>query len=84
MGASERLPVQEALEAVTIGGAFMLKMDHEVGSLEGGKFADMAVLSDDPLAVSPQDLGAIHVWGTVVGGEHHTSNIPAPSEASTL
>lgn len=79
MGEHERIGVQEALEAVTVGGAYLLKMDHEVGSLEAGKFADLAVLADDPLAVAPEAIGEIHVLGTVVGGRHHATRIPAPS-----
>ncbi|MFI7582168.1 amidohydrolase [Kocuria sp. M1N1S27] len=79
MGEHERIGVQEALEAVTIGGAYLLRTDHEVGSLEAGKFADLAVLADDPLAVAPEDIGDIHVLGTVVGGRHHATRVPAPA-----
>ena len=77
MGEHERIGVQEALEAVTVGPAYLLKMDHEVGSLEAGKYADIAVLSDDPLAVDPVRIGGIHVHGTVVGGRHHASRLAA-------
>ena len=79
MGAHERIGVQEALEAVTTGPAYLLKMDHEVGSLEAGKLADIAVLADDPLAVDPERIGEIHVHGTVVGGRHHASRLAAPA-----
>ena len=75
MGEHERIDVAQALEAVTLGGAYMLKMDHEVGSIEAGKFADLAVLAEDPLAVDPLDIGDIHVLGTMVGGTFHPSNI---------
>lgn len=79
MGEHERIGVQEALEAVTIGPAFLLKMDHEVGSLEAGKLADIAVLADDPLEVDPERIGEIHVHGTVVGGRHHASAMALPA-----
>lgn len=81
MGEHERISAKQALEAVTLGGAYMLKMDHEIGSLEAGKFADMAVLADDPLAVPAEEIGNIHVYGTVVGGRHHASNVQAPAAA---
>lgn len=68
LGAEERIPVYEALRAVTIGAAHQIKMDHEVGSIEPGKLADFAVLEDDPLAVDPMALKDIPVWGTVLGG----------------
>ncbi|MGL3805455.1 amidohydrolase [Paeniglutamicibacter sp. R2-26] len=82
MGEHERIGVQQALEAVTIGAAYMLKMDHEVGSLEAGKFADLAVLAEDPLEVPEHSIGDIHVLGTVVGGVHHASRVAAPVAAS--
>lgn len=75
MGERERITVDEALRAVTLGGAYLLKMDHEVGSLEPGKFADMAVVGTDPLAVLADEVGDIGVLGTVVGGAHHASTV---------
>lgn len=81
MGEFEKIGVQEALEAVTIGGAYMLKMDHEVGSIESGKFADLAVLAEDPFDVEAERIGDIRVLGTVVGGQHFKTKVAAPAEA---
>ena len=78
MGEHERIEVQDALEAVTIGSAYMLKMDHLIGSIEAGKFADMAVLAEDPMGIPPKGIGNIHVFGTVVGGRHFGSNVTSP------
>lgn len=66
--ATEALTVQQALAAVTIGAAYTLKMDHLVGSIETGKYADFAVLDEDPFEVAPEAIKDIAVWGTVVGG----------------
>jgi len=68
LGASERVPVAHALRAITLGAAYTLKMDHLVGSIEVGKFADFAVLDDDPSEVAPDRLKTLQVWGTVLGG----------------
>lgn len=68
LGPEQRLSVEQALRAVTLGAAYTLKMDHIVGSIETGKLADFAVLEDDPLTVGPEHLKDIAVWGTVVGG----------------
>jgi hypothetical protein len=66
--ATEAITVQQALAAITIGSAYTLKLDHLVGSIETGKYADFAVLEDDPFEVAPEELKDITVWGTVVGG----------------
>jgi predicted amidohydrolase YtcJ len=68
LGASERVPVADALRAITLGAAYTLKMDQLVGSIEVGKFADFAVLDDDPSEVAPERLKNLQVWGTVLGG----------------
>jgi predicted amidohydrolase YtcJ len=68
LGEAERLAVADALHAVTLGAAYTLRMDGEIGSIETGKFADFAVLDDDPLSVPPMELRDVPVWGTVVGG----------------
>ena len=69
LGEYEKITPYEALHAATIGAAFQLHMDHEIGSIEAGKFADFAVLKDSPLDVDPMGIRDIQVWGTVVGGE---------------
>ena len=77
-GDAERISVKEALEAVTIGAAYILKLDHLVGSIVPGKYADFAVLDRDPLEVSePKELRDITVLGTVVGGAHFPSPVAA-------
>lgn len=70
LGENECLDVEQALHAVTLGGAYMLKMDGEVGSLEAGKRADLAILEQDPYEVDPEKLGDIRVAGTMLGGRH--------------
>lgn len=68
LGEAERLPVADALNAITLGAAFTIGMDKVVGSIEVGKFADFAVLEEDPYDVPPERLGQLAVWGTVLGG----------------
>ena len=72
LGEHERITVPEALHAMTLGAAYLLKMDHEVGSLEAGKFADVAVLAEDPWDADADDLREITVRGTMLGGVHFT------------
>ncbi len=68
LGPNECISVASALHAITLGAAFTLKLDHLVGSIEPGKYADFAVLEDDPTTVAPNALKNIGVWGTITGG----------------
>ncbi len=68
LGEAERITVDDALRAITLGAAFTLKLDGEIGSIEVGKRADFTILEDDPRAVAPAALKDVAVWGTVVGG----------------
>jgi hypothetical protein len=43
-------------------------MDAQKGTLAPGMFADLVVLSADPTAVAPAEIGAIEVLMTMVGG----------------
>ncbi|MEQ9696008.1 amidohydrolase [Shimia sp. SDUM112013] len=71
LGEPQRISVDEALYAITLGAAFTLKLDHEIGSIETGKIADFAVLADDPTAIDPTRLKDVQVLGTVSGGQVH-------------
>ena len=67
-GEAERIGVDEALYAITLGAAYTLKLDGEIGSIETGKKADFAVLEDDPTQVGAEGLKDVRVWGTVQDG----------------
>lgn len=69
LGENERIPVYDALRAVTLGAAYTLGMDQEVGSIEPGKLADFTVLEENPLEVDPSRIRDMKVWGTVLGGK---------------
>jgi hypothetical protein len=68
LGPEECLTVPQALEAITLGAAKTLKLDHQIGSLEVGKFADIAILGDDPYDCAPFMLKDLPVAGTIQGG----------------
>ena len=68
LGEAQRITVAEALRLVTLGAAYTLHMDAEIGSIEAGKRADFAVLADDPLEVAPEHLRDVEVVGTVLDG----------------
>ena len=69
LGEAEKISVADALRAITLGAAYTLKLDEQLGSIEVGKCADFGILDDDPLAVAPEKLKDVPVWGTVLGGK---------------
>jgi predicted amidohydrolase YtcJ len=62
----EAISAEEALRAYTLGSARALGVEHEAGSLEAGKRADIVVLSGDPRRTAPTGLS---VSRTYVAGE---------------
>ena len=71
LGPEEQISISDAFYAITLGAAYTLHMDHLIGSIEVGKYADFAVLEDDPLECQSDRLKDIPVWGTIVGGIPH-------------
>ena len=68
LGEQERIGTADALRTITLGAAYTLGLDGEVGSIETGKRADFAVLEDDPETIGGERLKDVRVWGTVQGG----------------
>lgn len=68
LGEHQKISLDDALYAITLGAAYTLKLDGEVGSIECGKRADFAVLEDDPYELGGADLKDMRIWGTVQGG----------------
>jgi predicted amidohydrolase YtcJ len=68
-GADDLLTIDEALEIMTIGSAYAIRRDHEIGSLEAGKLADLIILSDNPTKVEDEAILDIQVLTTMVGGK---------------
>ncbi len=64
----ERIDVDAALRACTIDAAWQCHSDHEVGSLESGKFADFIVLDSDPREVAVNKIKNVRVLETWVNG----------------
>ena len=68
LAANECVPVEAAIRSMTRDAAWQCHSEHEVGSLEPGKFADLVMLSDDPRKVAPLALKDIRVEETWMNG----------------
>lgn len=64
----QKLTVAEAVRAYTYGGAYASFEEKEKGTLEPGKLADMAVLSEDIFAIRPERIRETRVVMTVFDG----------------
>ncbi|MQC26621.1 MAG: hypothetical protein DWG76_04115 [Chloroflexi bacterium] len=66
--AAHAITAEEALPLMTINAAYALFSEDQVGSLAPGKFADLILLSANPLSIDPSAIKDIEVWLTMVGG----------------
>jgi predicted amidohydrolase YtcJ len=65
----ERLTVEQAVNAYTQGSSYARFSDDRVGTLEVGKEADLAVLSQDIFSIEPEEIGKTRVEMTMAGGK---------------
>lgn len=68
LGADQAIGVREAIKAYTLGGAYKTMEEDRKGSIVPGKFADLALLAEDPERVDPERLKDIRVEMTITGG----------------
>jgi predicted amidohydrolase YtcJ len=69
LGNGEAIDLATALAAYTANGAWLTGRDTELGTLEAGKLADMAILDRDPFSVPPSAIGDTKVLATYVSGK---------------
>ena len=65
---NQTISVEQALRLITIDAAYGTFQEDVKGSIKVGKFADLVMLSDNPLTVPATDLANIEVVMTMVGG----------------
>ncbi len=68
---AESLSVQQALRMCTFNGYWQTFDEKERGSLEPGKFADMAILSGNPYNTEPTALNTLKVEKLLLGGKDY-------------
>ncbi len=65
----ERISVEQAVAAYTKTGAYARFAENQTGTLEIGKLADLAELTQDIFSVPHERIGQTHVLMTMVGGK---------------
>lgn len=66
---NEKLSPVQALKAYTINNAVGAFMEDKVGSISVGKYADLTVLSDNPIETDPENIRNIRIHLTMINGE---------------
>jgi hypothetical protein len=64
----QAIDVATAVEAYTLGSAYLTGQDDKTGSIEVGKFADMIVLDQNIFEIEPTKIGTAKVLRTVLDG----------------
>jgi predicted amidohydrolase YtcJ len=67
-GATQRITLPEAVRSATVDGAYASFEEHDKGTIEPGKLADLVVLQVDPFAVPAEQWLGIKVERTMLGG----------------
>lgn len=65
----QKITVEEAVAAYTIGNAYAAYLERDLGTIEVGKLADLVVLERDIFTIEPAEIEHVSVDVTVVGGE---------------
>jgi predicted amidohydrolase YtcJ len=64
----QKVTIQQAIFAYTMGSAYAEFQEHDKGSIEPGKLADLVLLSEDVLAIPAAAIRDVRVLRTWVGG----------------
>ncbi|MDN5761634.1 MAG: amidohydrolase [Microlunatus sp.] len=75
-GPEERISVEQAIRAYTVGSAYANHDEHHKGTLAPGMLADLAVLSEDLHQVPVDQISQVTVTATVVSGHVVSGDLP--------
>ena len=73
-GPNQRITKIEALKAVTINAAYILRLEKLYGSIEVDKYANFTILDKNPLKIKNNEIKNIQILGTVLNGDSHPLN----------
>ncbi len=82
----ERISLEDAIKAYTLGAAFAGHREKTEGSIEPGKLADLIVLDRDLFKIEPNQIAGTEVLLTMVGGKvvYQAPTWPATAAAAEM
>jgi predicted amidohydrolase YtcJ len=78
LGADQRVSRQQALRMATINNAWLTMEERTKGSIEPRKYADLVILSEDPLTCPEPQLRDAKALATIVGGKVVAGDLRMP------
>lgn len=66
---SEVVTIDDAMRAITINAAWVMRKENEIGSIRAGKKADFVILEQSPYKVAPEKIKDITILGTIYEGK---------------
>ena len=68
LGSNQKIGVEDAIKAYTVGGAYTSHEENIKGKIVPGQFADLIVLDKNPTIIDPTEIYSVQVLTTIVGG----------------
>lgn len=65
----ERLSVKDGIESYTINNAYQMHMEHRLGSIEPGKYADLVILEKNLFNIPISEIHKVRVCETIMDGK---------------
>lgn len=64
----QNISLEQAIRAYTINGAYTMRQENKVGSIQVGKEADLIVINQNPFEIAPTEIGQTEVYMTFLKG----------------
>jgi hypothetical protein len=65
---SQALTLEQCVYASTMSGAYHIRMEDKIGSIEVGKYADLVVLKENVFDVAPDQIADVVILATMMDG----------------
>ena len=66
---NEQLSIEQLIAGYTLNGAYQLRLENQIGSIETGKFADLVVLNDNLFDIDSDEIWKVRPAAVLMEGE---------------
>ena len=72
----ERLSMEQLIQGYTQNGAYQMRMENQLGSIETGKLADLVILNDDLFVMDPYEIWKVRPTAVLMEGDVIQGELP--------